>query len=216
MSTSDPEGGGLAPPGSPEDRRRFDLPRPHLSTAAKVITATVTTGAALVAIVSGILNVQSRVAGDVVVTGGTITLRDVRFEEAMMPAESAGPAGADPPSVSENRVTFTVESHGGSEEVLVEYALFDAATFRRIGAGSENAEWGSLGFAGESNINLWIDVPVDPEGRCIFARIYLVPVMDPERCIPECAPIARFDVADSPPFDSSTGAPCMASTPPVR
>jgi hypothetical protein len=214
VSTSDAEREASVLPSGTDGPRRGVLRPPHLSTAAKVITATVTTGAALVAIVSGILNVQSRIGGDVVATDGMVTLHDVRFEEAMIPTETALSAKEGAPSVRNNRVTFTVESSGGPHEVQVEYALFEADTFRRLAAEDENAVWGSLGLGGETSINLWIDVPVEPEGRCIFARIYLVPVMDPDDCVPECAPIARYDIADSAPFDSHTGAPCMTSTPP--
>ena len=216
MSTSDAEREIQAVPNGAEAPRHFDLRPPPLSTAAKVITAGVTTAAALVAIVSGILNVQSRMAGNVVATDGMVTVHDVRFEEAMIPAGTAGSTADGRAAVRDNRVTFMVENSGGSHEVQVEYALFEADSFRRLSPEGDNAVWGLLGLAGESNINLWIDVPVEPEGRRIFARIYIVPVMNPDYCIPECAPIARYDIADSPPFDSRTGASCDPTTPLAR
>ena len=211
MSTPDTEPETPALP-SHAVARRHGVPRwAHLSTAGKVITASATTAAALVAIVSGVLNVQSRVSSDVISIDGAVTVHDVRFEEAMIPAQSTAIEGVDASTAGENRITFTVVSSGNPGLVQVEYALFAANTFRRLAAGDQNEVWGQLELKGESNINLWIDVPVEPGGRCIFARIYVVPVMDPKSCIPECAPIARWDVADSLPFDSRTGTPCWGS-----
>jgi hypothetical protein len=187
-----------------------------LSTAAKVATATVTTGAALVAIVSGVLNVQSRVAGDVVVPDGIVTLHDVRLEEARMPAESAGSEGADPHADFENRVAYTVKSSGGNQDLQVEYALFDAGTLQRIAGQEENTVWLTLSLygGGEDQFNSWISVPVQPEARCIFARIYLMPLPNDS---PGSIRMWRYDIADSPPFNSRTGAPCTASmSPPSR
>jgi hypothetical protein len=185
------------PPDRPARRSRFipDWLRPH--TAGQAIAAVVTTGAALVAIATGIVELRGRMSS-------APSDPEVRLVAAALEERSTDLGDGR----IANRVSYTVEYRGGPHQIAVAYALFDSNRLRSIhGAPGLNPVGEYLGYvladlpAGNGRYSGRVEVPIPMDGYCVFVRVYLLDY-EPSTSVNESwlTTAPRLEYADTPPF----------------
>jgi hypothetical protein len=182
-TVSQPSSDDVAPERpSPTPRGSGRLPdwlRP--TTVGRTIAAVVTTGAALVAIATGVVELRSRIEADpgradhvaeaTPSDSGGVSLVGAALEERQVDLGD-GLLG--------HRVSYTLEYRGGPHQIALAYALFDPERLRRIQDPLLDSDVEYNGHvevdlpAGNGRFTGQIAVPIPLQGQCVMARVYLL------------------------------------------